>query len=139
MLGLDDLLGDPKYASTANRYEAAPYLAQRARDAIASKPGAYWRDKLTEAGLQNEMIQTYDEFVAHPHTEAVKLISWTAQPGSDKPWATPNPPGTERLASGAADAIAPALGQHTREVLSGLGYGSAEVAKLIEAKVVKAA
>jgi crotonobetainyl-CoA:carnitine CoA-transferase CaiB-like acyl-CoA transferase len=136
VLGLDDLVGDPRYATTTNRYDHAPYLAKRAADAIATRPAAHWRDRLTEAGLQNEMIQTYDEFVRHPHTEAVGLISWTEQPGSDKPWATPNPPGTPRLASGAADAIAPTLGQHTRQILAGLGYAAADIDRLVTARIV---
>lgn len=136
VLGLDDLLGDPRYATTTDRYAHAAYLMQRAADAIKTKPAAEWRALLTKAGLQNELVQTYEDFVHHPHAEATELISWTEQPGSDKPWATPNPPGTTRLKSGAPDAIAPSLGQHTKIILAELGYAPGDIAKLREAKVV---
>ncbi|MFM9940005.1 MAG: CaiB/BaiF CoA transferase family protein [Hyphomicrobiaceae bacterium] len=138
VLGLPDLAVDPRFQTTTGRYEHGLYLVERAAAVIKTKPAAYWRDKFTEAGLQNEMIQTYDEFVAHPHTAAVNLISWTEQPGSDKPWATPNPPGTRRLKSGEADAIAPRLGSHTREILTGLGFAGGDIDRLIAAKVVRA-
>ena len=136
VLGLDDLIGDPRYASTTERYQHAAYLTGRAADVIKTKPAAHWRDKLTEAGLQNELVQTYDDFVAHPHSEATGVISWTEQPGSDKPWATPNAPGTEKLKSGAPDAISPTLGQHTRQILAELGYAAGDVEQLVKAKVV---
>lgn len=137
VLGLTDLLGDPKYATTTKRYEHGPYLVQRAADVIKTRPAAEWRDKLTEAGLQNEVIQTYDEFVQHPHTSAVGLISWTDQPGSETAWATPNPAGTRRLKSGEPDAIAPRLGSHTREILTSLGFAGGDIDRLIAAKIVK--
>ena len=77
--------------------------------------------------------------MSHPHTEATGLISWTEQPGSEKPWATPNPPGTARLESGTPAAIAPKLGQHTREILGELGYAAAEIDKMVDDKAVLAA
>lgn len=136
VLGLEDLIGDPRYATTPKRYEHGPYLVQRARDVIKTNTAVYWRDKLTAAGLQNEIIQSYDEFVGHPHTEASGVISWTLQPGSEQRWATPNPPGTRRLESGSAEAVAPKLGQHTREILAGLGHSEVEIETLIAGKVV---
>jgi crotonobetainyl-CoA:carnitine CoA-transferase CaiB-like acyl-CoA transferase len=49
---------------------------------------------------------------------------------------TPNPPGTPRLVSGAPDAIAPTKGQHTREILSELGYSAAERDAFFAARIV---
>ncbi len=137
VLGLDDLLADPRYKTTTDRYAHAQYLSSRAAAAIASRPAAEWRDLLTKAGLQNELVQTYDDFVHHPHAEATGVISWTVQPGSEKPWATPNPPGTQKLQSGASDAIAPNLGQHTDAILAELGFAAGAIAKLKADKVVK--
>ena len=138
VIGREDWIGDPRFKTTTDRYNNATFLAEEVAAIISTRPAAEWRDKLTAAGLQNEVVQTYEDFVHHPHTEATGLISWTEHPGGGAPWATPNPAGTPRLEPGAPDAVAPALGQHTREILAGLGYAAADIARLIEQGVVKA-
>jgi crotonobetainyl-CoA:carnitine CoA-transferase CaiB-like acyl-CoA transferase len=135
-LGLDDMAADLRFQSNTDRLKHAPYLVGRVREVLATRTAAEWRDVLTAAGLQNEVIQTYKEFVDHPHTEASGLITWTVQPGSDLRWPTPNPPGTVRLQSGTPEATCPTLGQHTREVLAGLGYGPGDIERLFTDRVV---
>jgi crotonobetainyl-CoA:carnitine CoA-transferase CaiB-like acyl-CoA transferase len=136
VLGREDWIDDPRFRTTTDRYTHAPWLGEQVAAIIRTRPAAEWRDRFTEAGLQNEIVQTYDDFVQHPHTAATGLITWTEHPGGGAPWATPNPAGTRRLVSGAPDAVAPALGQHTREVLTELGYAAADIDALIAAKVV---
>lgn len=137
VLGLDELIGDPRFATTTDRYAMGPYLVERVAAIIKTRPAAEWRDRFTTAGLQNEIVQTYDDFVHHPHTEATGLISWTEHDGGGKAWATPNPPGTERLQSRAPDALAPTLGQHTTQILTDAGYSAAEIEVLLEQRVIK--
>jgi len=139
VLGKEEWITDPRFKTTADRYAQAQYLMDEAKTIIATRPGAEWRDKFTAAGLQNEIVQSYDDFVNHAHTQATGLISWTEQPGGGGTWATPNPAGTPRLQSGEPGSIAPSLGQHTREILTSLGYASADIQNLVENGVVKAA
>ena len=136
VLGLDDVATDPRFTNNSDRVTHAPYLSGRVREVIKTKPAAEWRERLTRAGLQNEVVQTYDQFVRHPHTAATGLIGWTVQPGSDVAWATPNPPGTPRLETGTPEAVAPSLSQHAREILGELGYAPAEIERLVAAKAV---
>ncbi|MEZ5818965.1 MAG: CoA transferase [Hyphomicrobiaceae bacterium] len=137
VLGKEEWIDDPRFKTTTDRYANAPFLAEAVKAIIATKPAAEWRDAFTAAGLQNEIVQTYDDFVHHPHTEATGLISWTEHEGGGAPWATPNPAGTQRLRSGAPDALAPTLGQHTRNILTDLGYTSTDIESLIGQGVVK--
>jgi crotonobetainyl-CoA:carnitine CoA-transferase CaiB-like acyl-CoA transferase len=51
----------------------------------------------------------------------------------------PNIPGLPPLESGTKRAHAPALGEHTRDVLTDHGYSPAEIAALFEKKVVAGA
>lgn len=137
VLGREEWIDDPRFKTTTDRYNHAALLGQEVAAILKTRPAAEWRDKFTAAGLQNEVVQTYDDFVSHPHTEATGLISWTEHPGGGAAWATPNAAGTRRLNSGEPDALAPTLGQHTREILGSLGYSQAEIGKLLDQGVVK--
>ena len=112
-----DLAADPRFAGPAGRAACAEELNAAVGEHIAAQPTAHWQACLTEAGLQNEAVQDYAQFAAHPHTEATGLISRLAQPGGDRLWPVPNPAGAPPLVSGSPEATAPALGQHTGEVL----------------------
>ena len=117
LLDREDLAADPRFAGSADRSDHAEVLNAAVGAHIAAAPTAYWRARLTEAGIQNEALQDYAQFAAHPQTEATGLISHLAQPGGDRLWPVPNPAGAPPLVSGSRQATAPALGQHTAEVL----------------------
>jgi len=136
VLGREEWISDPRFKSTSDRYANAAFLGDQVAAIIKTRPAAEWRDEFTAAGLQNEIVQTYEDFVRHPHTEATGLISWTEHEGGGAAWATPNPAGTARLQPGSPEASAPTLGQHTREILSGLGYTPAEIEGLVQTGVV---
>lgn len=137
-LGLAEVAADPRFAHNDGRVEHAAYLIERVSAVLATRSAEDWRALLTEAGLQNEVLLSYQEFVDHPHTEATGLINWSLQPGSDVPWPVPNPPGAPRPEAGTAEATAPRIGQDTRAILAGLGMSPAEVETLIGARVVMA-
>ena len=136
VLGRDDLAKDPRFATNIQRVGHATYLIAEVAKVLATDTAESWRDKLTAAGLQNEVIQSYREFVDHPHTQATGLISRLAQPGSEVPWTVPNPPGVPRMEQGQAAAHAPRKGEHTRDVLLEIGYSAAEIAALAESGVI---
>ncbi len=135
-MGLDAMAANPKYANNTDRYKYAEELTAGVREVMLTRTAREWRDIFTAAQLQNEIIQTYSEFVDHPHTAATGLLSWTTQDGSDTPWPTPNPPGTRRLEPGTPEAHAPRLGEHTREILAELGYPPGDIAKLVSDRAV---
>jgi len=132
----DALTNDPRFIDAAGRLKNGDALITKLRDILITQPATHWRDKLTAAGLQNEVIQTYRNFVDHPHVAASGLISWLVQPGDDDPWAVPNIPGVPPLVNGGDDAVAPRCGQHTRAVLSNLGYSDADIDTLADGKII---
>lgn len=136
VLKLPELAADPRFANNAGRIAHAQFLIGEVAKVLASDKSEVWRDALTEAGLQNEVLLTYHQFVDHPHTEATSLISRLAQPGSDNPWTVPNPPGLPFLKQGQPQAHAPRKGEHTREVLREAGYSAAEIDGLRERGII---
>lgn len=135
-IGLAHMAEDPRFATTQMRAQHADEIAGAVRERLATRTAAEWRDILTESGQQNEVLQTYAEFVEHPHTQATGVITMSVQPGSDVPWATPNPPGAPRPAAGTPEGTAPRFGQHTRELLAELGYSRTDIDRLYSDKVV---
>ena len=106
------------------------------RPAIAEKPTAYWSERLREADIMHERLNTFREFLRHPQTEAIGLISWLEVDGVPEPVPVPNVAGIAPFAKGTPRATPPLLGQHTAEVLREHGFAAADVASLIERKVV---
>lgn len=136
VLGFDALCQDPLFATRDGRRENADALYKLVGDRLLTKPSAHWRDGLTEAGLQNEIVQTYDEFIHHPHVEATGLISWLVEPGSDDPWPVPNVPGVARLEPDDPHSVAPRNGAHTREIMAELGYRASEIDEMVSDGVI---
>ena len=129
---LPDVGSDPRNATAAERGVRAEALNAEVAARIARDPSEHWREVLTAAGIQNEVLQDYPTFVGHPQTRATGLISWLDQPGSDQPWPVPNPAGTSPMVSGEAVATAPMLGAHGAEILEELGVPSAALSSAAE-------
>jgi crotonobetainyl-CoA:carnitine CoA-transferase CaiB-like acyl-CoA transferase len=130
------LVDDPRFASHAARGQNLDELYTVIRPIFKSKPTAWLAQRFTERNLMNGKVNTYEEFLREEQVAATGIISWLTQPGVPEPIPMPNIPGLPPLESGTKRAHAPTLGEHTREVLSELGYGPAEIASLVAKKVV---
>ncbi len=135
-VGWTGFLIDARFATNSARREQADVLRAAAQDLFAGGTTSHWQAVLTEAGVQNEKVQTYREFAEHPQTEAVDAIAWLDQGGTNQLWPVPNVPGLARLENGTQRAAAPGLGEHTRQILHDLGYESAAIEQLMADGVV---
>jgi crotonobetainyl-CoA:carnitine CoA-transferase CaiB-like acyl-CoA transferase len=133
-----ELLTDPRFADTAARGKHLDDLLAAVRPIIAAKPTAWLAERLTARGIMNGRVNSYEEFLREPQVEAAGIVSWLQQPGVPELVPMPNIPGLPAFESGSKRAHAPRLGEHTREVLAEHGYGNAEIAALLERKVVSA-
>ena len=127
VIGRDDMATDDRFRTGEGRRENAEELYPIVRKILATQPATYWRDGFTEAGLQDEVVQTYDDFINHTHVEETGLISWMTPPGSEEAWAVPNVPGLPKLDPTAEAHVSPRLGQHSQEILAELGYAKEEI------------
>jgi crotonobetainyl-CoA:carnitine CoA-transferase CaiB-like acyl-CoA transferase len=98
---------------------------------IEAKPSAHWSEKLTDARLMHERLNSYADFIDQPHVKETGLIHWLEQAGVPQKVPVPALPGMLPPTPGTARAEAPVPGQHSRAVLGEHGYTDAEIDTLI--------
>jgi crotonobetainyl-CoA:carnitine CoA-transferase CaiB-like acyl-CoA transferase len=131
-----DLLSDPRFATHAARGENLDELYAIVRPVFASKPTAWFAERLTARGIMNGHVNTYAQFLQEEQVAAGGIMAYLQQPGVPELVPMPNIPGLPPLQSGTRRAHAPTVGEHTREVLAEHGYSSAEIELLLERRVV---
>lgn len=122
-----DLADDPRFATAVTRHEHAAILTPAINGAMSGHPSAYWSERLTEAGIVHEILNDYPQFLAHPQAQADNAVSWLDQPGLSTPAPIPNLAGIIPPENGSPRGTAPRLGQHSREILDGLGYQASHI------------
>lgn len=135
VLGLDELIEDPRFDNRDKRVERADELMPLIRAKFPSKTTAEWATVLTEAGVMNAPVATYSEYMADPHVAAVNSLAATHHDGVGE-MPTANIPGIEPIVDGSPLAIAPHIGQHSDAILTEAGYSSVEIDALVAAGAV---
>ena len=73
-LNCQELVDDPRFATGPDRLANEAELSRLVGNIIATDTRAAWGEKLDAAGIANAPVQTVEEVVAHPQTEALGLL-----------------------------------------------------------------
>ena len=130
------LLDDARFATHTARSANLDELYTVIRPMFAARTTAWLSERLSARGIMNGRVNSYQEFLQEEQVAATGIMSWLAQPGVPELVPMPNIPGLPPFESGTKRAHAPALGEHTRDVLTEHGYSAGEIAALFEKKVV---
>ena len=134
-IGRDDLRDDPALARNDGR------AAQMARidDAIAAWTSTRTQEEILKAMEEAEVpagrIYTAADIAADPHYAARGMIQQVLA-GDGEPLKVPGIIPKLSATPGAIRSPAPKLGEHTDEVLAGLGFSAGEISALRDKKVI---
>jgi crotonobetainyl-CoA:carnitine CoA-transferase CaiB-like acyl-CoA transferase len=122
-----DLIDDPRFAVTAERRKNSTALATILREAVASHDYAYWLAALAKAQITFGVISRPQDVPDDPQAVACGAIVETAIPEMPRTLSNPIRLGfaEQRIAH-----AAPALGQHSEDILREAGLSAAEIATL---------
>ena len=133
-LGLETLADDPRFAGNGDRVRNRHLLRPVIEARLSACDGEALCAALLEAGVPAGPVRTVPEAFEHPHTahRDMQVALSPTQTGTGVPVKLSRTPGRPR-------SPAPAMGQHSREVLAELGYAQAEIDALVDLGVVMAA
>ena len=123
------IAGDPRFRSYEGRVESYADLAKALSDVFATRPSAYWMQRLHEQEVPFAPVYGTDEVLADPQVRHLGSIYEIAQAGAEPVKAIRRPVRYDGERKPGATP-APRLGQHNQRVLAEAGFGEAEIAGL---------
>lgn len=125
-----DLVEDERFASNAARVENVDEMQAEIEKELKKSPIDEWMELLVEEhGLAVAPIQSVEEALTSEQTEARCLVK-ELEHATLGEFDVIEHPLNFRNSRSSFDSHAPVLGQHTREVLTSMGYDPSEIAEL---------
>ncbi len=134
-IGRQDLLGDPRFSTNADRTRNQRELAEILEMVFAAKPVADWLSELERAGVAAGPVYDIEQVYEDPQVQARNMMVEVEHPTAGLTKAIGIPVKLSRT-PGQIRSAAPTLGQHTDEVLRELGLTFEAIAKLREDSIV---
>lgn len=126
MVGAPELISDARFKTNSNRMANREELARLLGDHLKQRTTAEWLKDLDAAGIPAGPINDIAAMAADPQTLAREMVVELDHPKAGLTRALGLPIKFSET-PGKIVSPAPMLGQHTREVLLGVGYSDAEV------------
>jgi len=136
IVGLEHLVNDPRFENDEVRYEHMDELYAILDPVFLTKTRDEWQQAFREARLRADPCLTYEELCApHPQVEANEGIVTIEHPTLNKlrmlgiPLKLSKTPGKPQRHP-------PLLGEHSKEILTELGYSQKEITELEDMKII---
>jgi crotonobetainyl-CoA:carnitine CoA-transferase CaiB-like acyl-CoA transferase len=138
VLGIPELLDDPRFGENADRMAHRSELAEVLGKAFREGTTTEWLERLDAAGIPAGPVLSIGEMLQHPQTLARAMVTDVehSRLGAVK---TLGCPVKLETTPAAVRCGAPLLGEHTEQVLHEAGYRSEEINKLVASGAVAVA
>ena len=134
-LGHPEWVEDPRFRRGTDRMRNRAVLETELSAVLATASSAHWSKILDDAGVPCGPVYTYAELFADPQVQHRELVVFAedAELGRVPHIRTPVRMSANEIG---VRATAPKLGQHTDQILAGLGYASDDIAALRRNRVI---
>jgi len=136
-IGRPELKTDPRFDSAASRTRNAKAYFEVQATSLGHKTTDEWVEMFDKLDVPAARYNTIDELMTDPHLKEVGFFKEEHHPSEGKIRRSK----LANVFSGGAresESHAPLYGEHTREILTELGYGAADIDKMISNKAAKA-
>jgi len=125
-IGQPDLATDPRFVTTAERVTHRKELEPLIESVMATRTVEEWMAALSPIDVLCAPVNDYTQLVRHPAVLATGMIVEQEHPRAGRITTMANPVKLEKT-PGTIRTGAPALGEHSREILQETGLTSAEI------------
>jgi crotonobetainyl-CoA:carnitine CoA-transferase CaiB-like acyl-CoA transferase len=136
VLGRPDLIQDPRFATNSSRLAHVEELEVLLEEMFAKADAATWIARCEESGVPCGPINDFGQALEDPHFLARGMVQEVEHPVLGRMKMLGIPTKFSRT-PGSVDTAAPTLGQHTDEVLRGLGMAPERIMGLRSTGVVQ--
>ena len=134
-MGIEHLQNDPRFDTPSKREASRDKLVAILDKLFLSKTAEEWLRLLREEDQAVGPVYTYADILAHPQVMENEMIVSLHHPSAGEIRMIGIPVKLSKT-PGRVKALAPELGQHTEEVLLGLGYTQEHIARLRSQQII---
>lgn len=133
VVGREDVLVDPRFANAASRSRNIEALYVAVSETLPTRTSAEWSALFTEHDVPYGPVNTLEDLIEDEHLNDVGFWHMMQHP-TEGSLRVPSFPIRDGGPGGDATPVAgaPTLGQHTRDLLHGLGYSDTAIEALLE-------
>jgi crotonobetainyl-CoA:carnitine CoA-transferase CaiB-like acyl-CoA transferase len=135
VLGCPDLVQDERFETSPKRVANRGAMRDRLGAVFKTRPGEHWLAELRKVDVLCTRVADYADVAEHPQVAANAMIAEMDHPalGTIR---VPGFPVNSRETNAEPHAPAPALGEHSAQILGSFGFSAREIADLVEQRVV---